>query len=87
MAALWIRITAETASAATLGLEGQISARWVSVLEEESSRLLGEGKDLVLDLSGVTYISLEGARVLSELSSKGVRLANGSPLIEGLLSP
>jgi anti-anti-sigma regulatory factor len=66
-------------------LEGQIVAQWVRLLEEECLELLGTGCQVLLDLSGVSYLDRGAARLLRELENRSVRLINCPPLVDELV--
>ena len=66
-------------------LEGQIVAQWVRLLEEECLELLGTGCQVLLDLSGVSYLDRHAARLLRELGNRSVRLINCPPLVDELV--
>lgn len=66
-------------------LEGQIVAQWVRLLEDECRELLSADRQILLDLSGVTYLDRQAARLLRELSDRSVRLINCPPLVDELV--
>lgn len=66
-------------------LEGQIVAQWVRLLEEECRELLSADQRVLLDLSGVSYLDRQAARLLRELSERSVRLINCPPLVDELV--
>ena len=66
-------------------LEGQIVAQWVQLLEDECRELLSADRQILLDLSGVTYLDRQAARLLRELSDRSVRLINCPPLVDELV--
>jgi anti-anti-sigma regulatory factor len=66
-------------------LEGQIVAQWVRLLEDECRELLRADQQILLDLSGVTYLDRRAARLLRELSDRSVRLINCPPLVDELV--
>ena len=84
MALLWIDKAAETDTAVTLRLEGEIAGDSIAVLLGECQRWLPR-HTVRVDLARVTYISPGGIRALHRLSRGPVELLNGSPLIRGLL--
>src|SRR5882724_117599 len=66
-----LRITevVESGTETTLHVEGRIVSEWVSVLQEECSRVLQEsGARLRLDLGAVTFIDHRGVLALRRLS-------------------
>jgi anti-anti-sigma regulatory factor len=83
-----LRITevVDSGSETTLHVEGRIVSEWVSVLQEECSRLLQEsGRRLRLDLGAVTFIDLRGVLALRRLTTKGVAIVNSQAFIDALL--
>ena len=63
----------ETPESTKIKLEGKLSGPWVEELErswmEYSSRA---SENVIIDLSGVTYIDPEGKRLLARMVDKGV---------------
>jgi anti-anti-sigma regulatory factor len=82
---LRISLVATHAEEARLILEGEISAEWVQVLEQQCFRLLEEKARVVLDFKSVTSIDREGTRMLKGLSSPRFRFVECSPIIANLL--
>jgi len=66
-------------------IQGYIVARWADVLERECEGLRQSGLDVVLDLSGVLFISRTGLEVLGRLSRSGVEITGCSKLIAEIL--
>ena len=66
-------------------LEGQIVAQWVRLLEDECRELLSADQRVLLDLSGVSYLDRQAARLLRELSDRSVRLINCPPMVDQLV--
>ena len=63
----------DTPESTKVKLEGKLSGPWVEELERswaEHSPLASE--NVIIDLSGVTYIDPEGKRLLSRMVEKGV---------------
>ena len=83
-----LRITKirETLSSATLRVEGRVASEWVSVLEAESLRWLGEKRTVVLDFSDVSFIDGRGVETLRRIHSKHLRIVNCPPLLAELLN-
>lgn len=83
-----LKITmASEAEPCTLKLEGKLSGPWVDELErcwKDASKHAPVGQ-LAVDLSGVTYISSEGKKLLSSMLLQGVDLRSGSLLTRFLL--
>ncbi|HXH50418.1 MAG TPA: STAS domain-containing protein [Terriglobia bacterium] len=65
----------DTPESTSVKLEGKLSGPWVEELErswiEHSSKA---SENVIIDLSGVTYIDPEGKRLLSRMVEKGVCL-------------
>jgi hypothetical protein len=60
-------------------------AQWVRLLEDECRELLSADQRVLLDLSGVSYLDRQAARLLRELSDRSVRLINCPPLVDQLV--
>jgi len=83
-----LRITEVVDSAAetTLHVEGRIVSDWVSVLQEECSRVRQEsGRRLRLDLGAVTFIDLRGVLALRRFTTEGVAIVNSQAFIDALI--
>ena len=65
----------------TLRLEGHVGGPWVGELRRSCDRVLSEGKQLTLDLAGVSFIDRDGVRLLRSLKRMGVQLRNCSPFV------
>lgn len=66
-------------------VEGHLAAEWADLLDRESRELIRSGLDVVLDLSGVVFVSPFGIEVLSRLSHSGVEIVRCPPLIADVL--
>ena len=64
---LQITPTANTATWATLSVEGLIVAEWVQVLQRECRQRMDSGCSVVLDLDGVSSIDYAGVLMLRAL--------------------
>ena len=83
-----LRITevVDSATETTLHVEGRIVSEWVSVLQEECSRVRQEsGRRLQLDLGAVTFIDPRGVLTLRWLTMEGVAIVNSQAFIDALL--
>ena len=78
-------IRSQTPEQVVLEVHGWVSEKYVSILEQEGVRVLGESQRLVLDLKGVQFIDEEGIRVLRGWVSEGVVLRGGSLFVRMLL--
>ncbi len=83
---LQITPTANTATWATLSVEGLIVAEWVQVLQRECRQRMDSGCSVVLDLDGVSSIDYAGVLMLRALPRSHVEIVNASPLIRALLA-
>ena len=66
---------------ARVRLEGQVIGPWVEELERACRPMLADGAGLALDLGSVSFVSREGARLLSSLRGRGVALLGCSGLV------
>jgi anti-anti-sigma regulatory factor len=64
-----------------LYLEGEVVGPWVEELRRVCEPILARGTRLRLDLSKVSFVSREGAALLSDLRSRDARLLNCSQFI------
>ena len=84
-----LRITKifEDEATVVLRLDGGVDSETVAELEEECDAYKGRPEKVVLlDLSGITFISQSGLKLLQKLKNGRVKLAKGSLFIETLLS-
>jgi anti-anti-sigma regulatory factor len=56
----------------TLRLEGEVSGRWVEELRHSCEQLLTTGSHLILDLTDVSFIDLDGVALCRRLQSRNV---------------
>jgi anti-anti-sigma regulatory factor len=74
----------ETATTATMKLEGRVAGAWVQEFEkswESMGQVLGPRK-LTVDLSGVTYMDLDARDLLAKIHAKtGADLLSKAPLV------
>ncbi len=82
---LRITKTSENGSPVTLKLEGKIHAEWVSLLEQECRTLVREKKDVLLDFAEVTYMDLQGIKLIRSLPARSIRIINAPAFIEELI--
>ena len=66
-------------------LQGFIVAEWAELLEHECAELIRSGHEVVLDLSGVSFVGSSGLKVLKRVQAAGVRILGCSPLIAEML--
>lgn len=67
-------------SQAVLRLEGQLIGPWVDELGRTCDRLL-DGRAVMLDLSGVSFVERRGVELLRALGARGVPLLHCSPFV------
>ena len=81
-----LTIRSQTPKEAALQVDGWVSGKNVTILEQEGTRLFEETQRLVLDLDGVQFIDREGIALLKRWSREGwVLLRGGSLFIQALL--
>ena len=86
MARIWIEtLRDEGATTMVLRVAGQLVGPWVDVLEQECERVLAAGSLPTLEVSGLTYVSSAGARLLADLHRRGLRLQGLTPLLTDML--
>jgi anti-anti-sigma factor len=86
---IMLRITKnfEDENAVILRLDGRIDSTTLDELQNEcDEHRRNTQKTLLLDLSGVTFISQSGLKLLQKLKNGRVKLAKGSLFVETLLS-
>jgi hypothetical protein len=77
-----LRITiVEEASATRFVIEGRLVGPWVGELRKCWQTAVAEKLDLVVDLTGVTLVDLQGKALLTEMSLHGTQL-----LAKGLMT-
>jgi anti-anti-sigma regulatory factor len=84
-----LRITEQEAKPATLRmrLDGSLTAEsFDALLTAIATDQLAEGTNVVVDMSGVDFMSPESARRLCCLRNERLRLINCSPFITALLN-
>ena len=71
-----------TSGTTTLKLEGQIIGPWVEELRRSCELFFtSPGTTLTLDVAGVSFVALDGIRLLERLVSRGVAVVNSSPFL------
>ena len=83
---LRISRTQENGSGITLKLEGKISAEWAGLLQQECEVLIDQGKRVVLDFSGISYLDDQGVKIVRHLRAGKIRILNSSAFIDELLN-
>lgn len=84
---LRITKTFEDAQTVILRLDGKVVSTTLADLETLClSYRDRENKTVLLDFSGVTFISDSGLRLLEKIKGERIKMANGSIFVEALLS-
>lgn len=79
--AIWITRVLVGEAGLRLRVEGQLVGDWCAVLERESHANCGQGREVSLDLEGVSFVDPRGLDTLKRLRSSGLVLAKVPPLI------
>lgn len=69
----------------TLRLEGRLVEPWVSELLTAGREAASDGRSVVLDLAGVTFLDAAGAACLRHLQEQGATIRGCSGFIAELL--
>jgi ABC-type transporter Mla MlaB component len=69
----------------TLQLEGRVTQADLSVLERTREECQKEGRRLVLDLAGVSFVDREGVAALNRMHRDGTIITGCSPFVGELL--
>lgn len=67
--------------AVMLRLEGQVRGPWVDALRTSCEQMLRRGKGLILDLTEVSFMDLDGIALCRHLKARNVALAHCSPFV------
>lgn len=86
MTDLWIERVARGRDQVVLRVSGQLVGSWVGVLERECVAALAAGESPELDFTELTYVSSAGARLLSQMRSKGLRIHGLTPLVSEMIA-
>jgi len=78
---LRISLIASSDERVSLRLEGQIRGPWVEELRRTSTQVLATGRRLMLDLTGVSFIALDGVALCRSLQDQHVALLHCSPFV------
>jgi hypothetical protein len=78
---LRISCVESSAETVTLRLEGQVRGPWVEELCRACEPVLAMGYSLVLDLTDVSFIDLDGVALCSHLRDRNVALLHCSPFV------
>ena len=76
-----LRITVQRGDDGTnLILEGRIAGPWVDELRRAVD-VASDGRPLVLEMAGVSFVAPEGARLVRRLAEAGAAIRNCSPFV------
>jgi anti-anti-sigma regulatory factor len=78
---LKILITESAGELALLQLDGQVSGRWVELLQLTCESYLQKGASLTLDLGNVSFSDRCGIALLKNLAHRRVAILNALPFI------
>jgi anti-anti-sigma regulatory factor len=78
---LRISLVEEPDEAVTLRLEGQVRGPWVEALRKSCESLLARGNGLILDLTEVSFIDLDGVALCRCLRDRKVSFLHCSPFV------
>jgi hypothetical protein len=67
--------------AVTIRLEGQVRGPWVEELRRSCDQLLATKSGLILDLTDVSFIDMDGVALCRCLSNQNVALLHCSPFV------
>jgi ABC-type transporter Mla MlaB component len=78
-----LRISAieENSEPVTLRLDGQVSGRWVKLLQRTCEAELKKGSRVTIDLRNVSFADRDGVALLRSLTDRQVELLNALPFI------
>jgi ABC-type transporter Mla MlaB component len=65
----------------TLSLDGQISGRWVELLQRTCEVQLTKGPPVTMDLKNVSFADRDGIALLRSLTDRRVEIQNALPFI------
>jgi len=72
-----------TGKVRTVRLEGRLVDMWVTEVRKYCDTVLSERRELILDLTNVSFADRPGIELLQQLQAKNVRLVNCSPFLAG----
>jgi ABC-type transporter Mla MlaB component len=76
----------ESSTAFTLVLEGRLCRQWVPEAERAWTALLESKRELILDLSGVTFVDAAGELFLASVINHGATVRADNLLVGHLVS-
>jgi anti-anti-sigma regulatory factor len=81
IAVLKISITETDGKRFTVQLDGQVSGRWVELLEATCEAELKKGARIIIDLKNVSFADRGGIALLRSLQDQRVEIRNVEPFI------
>ena len=78
---LRISLIASPDEGVSLRLEGQVRGPWVEELRRACAQVRATGRGLRLDLTGVSFMDLDGVALCRSLRDQYVALLHGSPFV------
>lgn len=78
---LRISTTETTAEEVKLRIDGQISGRWVKLLQKTCEGQLARELGVTIDLRNVSFVDREGIALLRRLARRQVEFVNALPFI------
>ena len=78
---LKISNTEEAGQKISLQLDGQVSGKWVELLQRTCEVQLGKGVRVTIDLKNVSYADRDGIALLIGLAKRRVEILNAPPFI------
>jgi ABC-type transporter Mla MlaB component len=78
-----LRISADESAGerVTLHLDGQVSGRWVKLLERTYEDQRKKGGQVILDLRNVSFADRDGIALLRSLKDRRIEILNALPFI------
>jgi hypothetical protein len=76
-----ISVVQSSSQAVTLRVEGEVKGLWVAELSRACEEALSRGFRLELDLTGVSFIDVDGINFFRLLKDRRVVLSNPCPFI------
>jgi ABC-type transporter Mla MlaB component len=80
-----ISVTGSNPEALTLLLEGQLIGEAVDELSSSCEKALVNGRRLILDLAGVSFIDRKGVALFHRLATRKISIVNCSGFVTELL--
>jgi anti-anti-sigma regulatory factor len=76
-----ISVTGSSLDAVSLLLEGQLIGEAVDELDSSCEQALANGRRLILDLAGVSFIDRKGVALFHRLATRNVSIVNCSGFV------